>query len=140
MVNIFVLDSNGMVNTGLVYVSTITCIMLSLLFVLIIHFEIETKFYLHIIPTLFFLQHFNIFLPACDEGYYGSNCSSKCRFPMYGVNCMSNCNCSAIDCHHVYGCIKSEEGIIFFLFLCPTVFISFNFTHINIYLIKPRTF
>eukprot|EP00105_Crassostrea_gigas_P043211 XP_019927359.1 PREDICTED: uncharacterized protein LOC105339294 [Crassostrea gigas] len=46
----------------------------------------------------------------CDEGYYGSNCSSKCRFPMYGVNCMSNCNCSAINCHHVYGCVKSEEA------------------------------
>lgn len=81
----------------------------------------------------YFSLTFSSFLLACDEGYYGSNCSLKCRFPMYGVNCMSNCNCSAINCHHVYGCVKSEEGITFFLFFmsyCSHIFLTL---HISTY-------
>lgn len=74
-----------------------------------------TKIYFYIIYRLIFFKTFN-FLPACDEGYHGTNCRTKCHFPWYGVNCMSQCSCSETDCNHVLGCVVSKEGMIFFFF------------------------
>nr|XP_022294778.1 protein draper-like [Crassostrea virginica] len=41
------------------------------------------------------------------SGYYGPNCSSKCRYPNYGLACQLSCNCSEDHCHYIMGCRKT---------------------------------
>ncbi|XP_078315069.1 uncharacterized protein LOC111104900 [Crassostrea virginica] len=43
----------------------------------------------------------------CMSGYYGPNCSSKCRYPNYGLACQLSCNCSEDHCHYIMGCRKT---------------------------------
>ncbi|XP_062621099.1 uncharacterized protein LOC134282708 [Saccostrea cucullata] len=41
---------------------------------------------------------------ACNQGYFGNNCTELCPFPFYGVVCVKKCNCSVDDCHYATGC------------------------------------
>ncbi|XP_056013529.1 scavenger receptor class F member 2-like [Ostrea edulis] len=40
----------------------------------------------------------------CMPGFYGSNCTIPCPYPVFGWDCQLKCTCSTEDCHHVYGC------------------------------------
>lgn len=63
----------------------------------------------------------NIICIACDKGYYGTNCDSKCSFPFHGYNCHSLCDCNVTYCDHVNGCIQSSGGKISYYFIVPSV-------------------
>lgn len=56
-----------------------------------------------------FFHPFNPF-PACENGFYGINCETKCPFQRFGYKCLSKCNCTGRECHHVYGCQSSPGG------------------------------
>lgn len=44
---------------------------------------------------------------ACEDGYFGQNCSDPCPPPYFGQTCRSKCNCTDDQyCHHVRGCIQ----------------------------------
>lgn len=53
---------------------------------------------------------FNIICIACDKGFLGVNCNTRCPYPMYGIQCQSECNCNTTFCDHVNGCPESLEG------------------------------
>ncbi|XP_062583218.1 uncharacterized protein LOC134244986 [Saccostrea cucullata] len=40
----------------------------------------------------------------CNDGYFGDNCSVKCKYPEYGKSCGQRCTCPSEQCNHVYGC------------------------------------
>nr|XP_034332854.1 multiple epidermal growth factor-like domains protein 10 [Crassostrea gigas] len=44
---------------------------------------------------------------ACNDGYTGSNCILRCRYPSYGRRCQQLCNCEEIVCNSTTGC---EDG------------------------------
>lgn len=49
---------------------------------------------------------------ACDNGFTGINCVTKCQYPTYGQGCQSLCDCYATVCDYVNGCIKASESKI----------------------------
>nr|XP_022291182.1 cell death abnormality protein 1-like isoform X2 [Crassostrea virginica] len=41
----------------------------------------------------------------CPEGFYGLNCSLKCRYPNYGIDCQKDCSqCGQELCNFISGC------------------------------------
>lgn len=50
------------------------------------------------------------YFSACNQGYFGLNCETKCPFPYYGFKCRLVCNCIDTDCHHVSGCGTASGG------------------------------
>lgn len=48
--------------------------------------------------------------PACEIGYHGKDCDTKCPFPSYGHECQLRCACKEIDCDFANGCRKSLNG------------------------------
>lgn len=55
-------------------------------------------------------SEFNIIYLACDAGFTGINCDSKCRYPLFGNDCQSLCDCNTTFCDHVNGCMESSES------------------------------
>ena len=56
----------------------------------------------------------------CPEGFYGLNCSLKCRYPNYGIDCQKDCSqCGRKLCNFIYGCPTGTVPI-------PDGYISFN--------------
>lgn len=49
-------------------------------------------------------EMFDFFLLVCPSGYYGPNCSLKCRPPSFGIKCQLECECREQDCDHISGC------------------------------------
>lgn len=47
---------------------------------------------------------------ACDRGFRGENCDTKCPYATYGDGCQSLCNCNITYCDHVNGCTVSSGG------------------------------
>lgn len=68
--------------------------------------------------TEFCLRFF--YISACDPGFFGMNCNTKCPPTRYGVKCSLECKCSEQDCHHVNGCTQTSKGI------CLLIHISFK--------------
>ena len=64
---------------------------------------IVVKFNFLLITTCFFL--------ACEIGFAGLNCATKCFYPSFGRGCQSECKCDKTLCNHVYGCMNTE-GIL----------------------------
>lgn len=60
---------------------------------------------------MWFLIHFikHLIDLACNVGYSGKNCDTKCVFPSFGKDCKSTCNCKEINCDHAEGC-KNSTG------------------------------
>lgn len=50
----------------------------------------------------------NIVYTACDAGFIGKYCDTKCRYPTYGNDCQSLCDCNATLCDYAYGCGKTS--------------------------------
>lgn len=40
----------------------------------------------------------------CNEGYYGHDSISPCRYPNFGKKCQNMCSCQLFDCYHIKGC------------------------------------
>lgn len=40
----------------------------------------------------------------CLPGYFGTNCSTRCIYPIYGKRCQNTCDCNVTECNHVLGC------------------------------------
>lgn len=59
-----------------------------------------------IINKVFILFHNS----ACEIGYHGKECDTKCPFPSYGHECQLRCACEEIDCDFANGCRKSLNG------------------------------
>ena len=57
-----------------------------------------------------YMFNYLIFLSACPEGYFGSNCSVICPYPYYGKLCASMCQCKKSLCHYVNGCPTNTTG------------------------------
>ena len=56
----------------------------------------------------------------CPEGFYGLNCSLKCRYPNYGIDCQKDCSqCGQELCNFISGCPTGTVPI-------PDGNISFN--------------
>ena len=47
---------------------------------------------------------------GCMDGFIGRNCNVQCPLPSYGQGCQLECKCQPSDCHHVFGCRRSESG------------------------------
>lgn len=47
---------------------------------------------------------------ACEHGYFGINCETRCPFPYYGFKCRLVCNCMDTDCDHISGCGTASGG------------------------------
>ena len=47
---------------------------------------------------------------GCMNGFIGRNCNIQCPPPSYGQECQLECKCQPSDCHHVFGCRRSESG------------------------------
>uniref|UniRef100_A0A8W8LT94 Uncharacterized protein n=1 Tax=Magallana gigas TaxID=29159 RepID=A0A8W8LT94_MAGGI len=41
----------------------------------------------------------------CPAGYFGKNCTEKCKPPTFGFLCLQSCDCPV--CHHVVGCVST---------------------------------
>lgn len=41
----------------------------------------------------------------CPAGYYGNNCTDKCKHPTFGLLCLETCDCPV--CNHIVGCIST---------------------------------
>nr|XP_022290274.1 uncharacterized protein LOC111101911 [Crassostrea virginica] len=46
----------------------------------------------------------------CSIGFYGFNCSRKCRYPNYGERCQLSCACNETLCDAAFGC--ENQGIL----------------------------
>nr|XP_022293313.1 multiple epidermal growth factor-like domains protein 10 isoform X1 [Crassostrea virginica] len=46
---------------------------------------------------------------SCMDGFIGRNCNIQCSPPSYGQECQLECKCQPSDCHHVFGCRRSES-------------------------------
>lgn len=57
------------------------------------------------------LNFFIVYL-ACENGFTGINCVTKCQYPTYGQDCQSVCDCNATVCDSVNGCINASESKI----------------------------
>ncbi|XP_061196767.1 cell death abnormality protein 1-like [Saccostrea echinata] len=44
-----------------------------------------------------------------QNGFFGPNCSSPCRYPNYGKNCQEKCKCAQEFCDIADGCRNSSE-------------------------------
>lgn len=51
-----------------------------------------------------------MFFLACEHGYFGINCETRCPFPYYGFKCRLVCNCMDTDCDHISGCGTASGG------------------------------
>lgn len=40
----------------------------------------------------------------CEDGYFGQDCISPCRYPSFGEKCQYECNCALSKCNHINGC------------------------------------
>lgn len=50
---------------------------------------------------------------ACQNGYFGINCISKCPYPRYGRKCMEgDCNCAEEVCDVGIGCVTGKSSYI----------------------------
>ncbi|XP_052708147.1 multiple epidermal growth factor-like domains protein 10 [Crassostrea angulata] len=50
---------------------------------------------------------------ACNAGYIGKHCSTKCPELYYGQGCLLKCDCTRDQCNHIAGCSKSSsEGMM----------------------------
>lgn len=45
----------------------------------------------------------------CPAGYFGYNCTDKCKHPTFGFLCLQSCHCPV--CHHVVGCVSTTVKI-----------------------------
>lgn len=52
------------------------------------------------------------FYLACENGFTGTNCVTKCQYPTYGQGCQSVCDCNATVCDYVNGCNNASESKI----------------------------
>lgn len=43
-------------------------------------------------------------LKGCEDGYFGPNCTSPCRYPNFGQRCQEECNCIERQCDASIGC------------------------------------
>lgn len=57
------------------------------------------------------LNNIKIYL-ACEDGYLGTNCAFKCRYPTFGKQCQSLCNCDNQNCDYANGCIQPTKSKI----------------------------
>uniref|UniRef100_A0A8W8M017 Uncharacterized protein n=1 Tax=Magallana gigas TaxID=29159 RepID=A0A8W8M017_MAGGI len=48
----------------------------------------------------------------CPAGYYGNNCTDKCKHPTFGLLCLETCDCPV--CNHIVGCISTVVNKDFF--------------------------
>lgn len=55
---------------------------------------------------------FNIVYLACENGFTGINCVTKCPYPSYGRDCQSLCDCIATFCDYANGCIQASGSKI----------------------------
>ncbi|XP_078318065.1 uncharacterized protein LOC111104459 [Crassostrea virginica] len=49
---------------------------------------------------------------SCMDGFIGRNCKVQCPPPSYGKKCQLECKCQPTDCHHAFGCRRSESGCV----------------------------
>lgn len=49
---------------------------------------------------------------ACEDGYFGTNCALKCRYPTFGNQCQSLCTCNIQNCDYANGCIQPTKSKI----------------------------
>nr|XP_034333987.1 multiple epidermal growth factor-like domains protein 6 [Crassostrea gigas] len=47
---------------------------------------------------------------VCPPGEHGTNCSSRCPYPLYGLLCLEYCKCSRDLCDYVSGCSGSTTA------------------------------
>ncbi|XP_078333664.1 uncharacterized protein LOC144625649 [Crassostrea virginica] len=46
----------------------------------------------------------------CENGYFGTNCSSQCPYNSYGKACQMFCNCPEASCNFAEGCPEDDPG------------------------------
>lgn len=85
----------GMKRNQDVKVSILLYLIVKLNIIIDIHTMYNNSFHIKI---FFYLE--------CPLGYYDSNCSKACSFPLYGKDCQSQCNCNYRLCDHKLGCTK----------------------------------
>lgn len=94
------------------------------------------------LSTKFFLLYICLIalILACKWGYRGTNCETKCPFPLYGEDCQLTCDCIKKDCDHASGCkgISIKNTVLLFCIVlhcsvCILVSFSFSF-YIKIHL------
>ncbi|XP_061196049.1 cell death abnormality protein 1-like [Saccostrea echinata] len=56
------------------------------------------------------ITHLSWIEKSCSDGYIGTYCELKCRFPSYGTDCQKYCRCSEEKCSHITGCHVCKDG------------------------------
>lgn len=89
-------------------------------------------------PIIFLLYIILIALIlACKYGYRGTNCKTKCPFPLYGEDCQLTCDCVEKDCDHAFGCkgISIKNAVLLICIVLHCILVSFSFSfYIKIHL------
>eukprot|EP00105_Crassostrea_gigas_P045994 XP_019930142.1 PREDICTED: uncharacterized protein LOC109621016 [Crassostrea gigas] len=73
-----------------------------------------------------YLNEVNNSCIECSYGTFGINCKQSCPSGYYGRLCRSFCECNATECHHVTGCITTDDS-------------SYGTTSITTDLLQPST-
>lgn len=64
----------------------------------------------------------------CPAGYFGKNCTDKCKHPTFGFNCSEKCDCP--DCHYIVGCISTAVNIGNVKIVCRSVYSGVKVTNV----------
>ena len=73
-------------------------------------------------PSLFYILE-------CSVGFYGFNCSRKCRYPNYGEICQLSCACNETLCDAAFGC--EIQGQVQFSFSRTLLYFKDNKYHLH---------
>lgn len=69
------------------------------------------------ILILKYLEKFFFFV-ECENGYFGTNCSSQCPYNSYGKACQMFCNCPKAYCNFAEGCQEDDRGTLIDNIIC----------------------
>lgn len=95
-------------------------------------FALRKKKYIFCSRTAICLMHVNYIrkikssFSACPFGFYGSNCTLRCRYPNFGEQCQEVCTCVKILCSPIHGCDSNGDYLSIYLSIHLSIYLSID--------------